>query len=188
MQDIMEPGEDRVDQVRAAWARVRPDIDTSPVAVVARIGRAARFLDDGMNGWFATHGLTRVTWDILATLRRSGPPYRCSPTALYRAVMRSSGAMTRQLDNLERAGWVTRIPDPSDRRGLLVQLTPGGLELVDRIAAGHVENETRMLHPLTPPEQEQLASLLRKLLIAFEHLVATPDHSEDSQSATLGET
>ena len=88
-------------------------MDTTPVAVVARIGRAARFLDDGMDRFFQQEGLTRVTWDILATLRRSGPPFRLSPTALYRAVMRSSGAMTRQLDNLEQKGLVLRGPDPA---------------------------------------------------------------------------
>jgi DNA-binding MarR family transcriptional regulator len=166
--------EDRVDQLRKEWASERPDLDTSPVAVVARVGRAARFLDNAMDAFFAESGLSRVTWDILATLRRSGSPYRLSPTALYRAVMRSSGAMTRQLDNLERAGWVMRIPDPDDRRGLLVELTPEGLDLVDDIAIGHVENERDLLAALDAGEQNQLAQLLKKLLLSFEQRVPAP--------------
>ncbi len=159
---------DRVDALRAEWARERPDIDTSPVAVVARIGRAARFLDAGMDGYFGQHGVSRPSWDILATLRRSGPPFRLSPTDLYRAVMRTSGAMTRRLDTLERAGWVTRTPDPADRRGIMVELTPEGLALVDTLAEGHVENERRLLASLSDDDQQTLAALLKKLLLAFE--------------------
>lgn len=159
---------DRVDELRAEWARERPDIDTSPVAVVARIGRAARFFDNGMDDYFAHHGISRPSWDILATLRRSGPPFRLSPTDLYRAVMRTSGAMTRRIDTLERAGWVTRTPDPADRRGIVVALTPEGLALVDAVAKGHVENERKLIAPLTETEQETLADLLKKLLLAFE--------------------
>jgi DNA-binding MarR family transcriptional regulator len=164
--------EDRVDALRKEWQRVRPDVDTAPVAVVARIGRAARFLDDEMDRFFQESGLTRVTWDILATLRRSGAPYRLSPTELYRAVMRSSGAMTRQLDNLEQKGWVVRTADPNDRRGVQVELTQAGLKLVDDLAERHVENERSLLAGLTTEEQDELAALLRKLLLQFE--VAEP--------------
>ncbi len=160
--------DDRVDELRAEWARERPDIDTSPVAVVARIGRAARFLDNGMDDYFAHHGISRPSWDILATLRRSGPPFRLSPTDLYRAVMRTSGAMTRRSDTLERGGWVMRMPDPADRRGIMVALTPEGLALVDTLAEGHVENERRLLAALSEDEQRTLADLLKKLLVAFE--------------------
>ncbi len=161
--------QDRVDRLRDEWARERPDIDTSPVAVVARIGRVARYLDSGMDDYFAQHGISRPSWDILATLRRSGPPYRLSPTELYRAVMRTSGAMTRRIDTLERAGWVARTPDPADRRGIVVTLTAEGLALVDDVAAGHVENERKLLASLTEAEQRTLADLLKKLLIAFEN-------------------
>lgn len=162
------PRKDRVDEIRAEWERARPDIDTSPVAVVARIGRAAKYLDSGMDAYFGNHGISRPSWDILATLRRSGPPFRLSPTELYQAVMRSSGAMTRRIDTLERAGWVAREPDPADRRGIIVKLTPEGLALVDALAQGHVENERRLLAPLDKTEQNILAELLRKLLLAFE--------------------
>ncbi len=160
--------EDRVDVLREEWRRERPDLDTAPVAVVARIGRAARFLDDEMDRFFRDVGLTRVTWDILATLRRSGEPYRLSPTELYRAVMRSSGAMTRQLDILEDKGWVVRASDPNDRRGVQVELTTAGLDLVDGIAMRHIENERTLLAGLSIQEQDELAALLRKLLLTFE--------------------
>ncbi len=171
---------DRVDILRSEWANVRPDVDTTPVAVVARIGRSARFLDEAMDHFFSAAGLTRVTWDILATLRRAGAPYRLSPTDLYRAVMRSSGAMTRQLDNLEQRGLVSRSADPDDRRGVQVALTPAGLDLVDSLAQRHMENERALLSALSPDEQDQLAALLRKLLLNFES--GGQDGADRSQS------
>jgi len=173
------PKDDRVDKLRAEWAQERPDIDTSPVAVVARIGRAARFLDNGMDAYFEQHGISRPSWDILATLRRSGPPFRLSPTDLYRAVMRTSGAMTRRIDTLERAGWVTRAPDPADRRGIVVALTPAGLALVDEVAAGHIENERELLASLSETEQRTLADLLKKLLLEFEDEAPERSHVDE---------
>jgi DNA-binding MarR family transcriptional regulator len=160
--------EDRVDQLRREWAAVRPELDTSPVAVVARLGRAARMLDDRMDEFFQEFGLTRVTWDILAALRRQGEPYQLTPTALYRSVMRTSGTMTRQLDILEGRGLLGRHPDPDDRRGFQVRLTDEGLRLVDAIAERHLANERVMLAGLTEQEQESLAGLLRALLLSLE--------------------
>src|SRR5690348_5407583 len=74
---------DHVDAVRAQWTRVRPDLDTEPLAVVGRLGRAVGHLDRHLADFFARYGLTRAHWDVLAALRRSGPPYRLSPTVLY---------------------------------------------------------------------------------------------------------
>jgi DNA-binding MarR family transcriptional regulator len=157
-----------VDGVLAEWRLEQPTLDTSPVAVVARIGRAAALLDRGMNANFARHGVNRTDWDALASLRRAGAPYRRSPTELYRALMRTSGGITHIVDRLEQSGLVERIPDPADRRGLLVRLTRKGRGLVDRAGPTHLETERRMLAPLTKHEQAELAGLLRKLLIGLE--------------------
>jgi DNA-binding MarR family transcriptional regulator len=163
-----------VDRVRAQWARVRPDLDTTPVAVVARLGRVLAYVDAGVNARLGELGLTRNSWDVLASLRRAGPPYRLSPTVLYRALMRTSGAMTHRLAELERAGLVRRVPDATDGRGLLVELTEEGLAIVDRLAPAHLENERDLLAPLTDDEQATLAALLRKLLQSFEQTRPTP--------------
>lgn len=166
--------EDHVDRVREQWAHERPDLDTSPVAVVARVGRLARYFDHGLERVFAEHRLRRDGWDVLASLRRTGRPYRLSPTELYRGLMRTSGAITNRLRRLESAGLIRRTVDPSDGRGLLVELTEQGSELVDVLLDKHLENERRMLDALTPAEQEALAGLLRKLLVAFEADRPTP--------------
>ena len=159
---------DRVDEIREQWARERPEIDTWPVEVVARMGRAAQYLDRGMEALFKEYGLSRASWDVLAALRRVGPPFRLSPTDLYRSVLRSSGAMTRRLDHLEHEGWVARVADPEDRRGVLVELTSDGRALVDELAEAHLDNERSLIDSLTLEEQRTLATLLKKLLIDFE--------------------
>lgn len=85
--------------------------------------------------------------------------------------MVSSGGMTNRLDRLEKAGLITRLPDPSDRRGTLVCLTDEGRRLVDEVVTTHVENEHRLLDPLDRSEREALAGLLRKLLSTFENRI-----------------
>ncbi|HEY2702659.1 MAG TPA: MarR family transcriptional regulator [Candidatus Dormibacteraeota bacterium] len=168
------PGEDHVARVRAQWAREAPGLDTSPMAVVARVGRAHAYMDHALEATFARHGLTRGTWDVLAALRRQGAPHRLSPTELYRQLMRTSGAMTHRLAQLERAELIRRVPDPDDGRGLLVALTRRGRTLVESVGPAHMANERALLRGLTTDEQEQLAGLLGKLLRSLELERPTP--------------
>jgi DNA-binding MarR family transcriptional regulator len=162
------PETDHVDEVRRQWARERPDLDTDPIGIIARLGRAQAYIDPALDSVFAEHGLTRASWDVLAALRRAGEPYRLTPTELYQALMRTSGAITHTLHRLEYAGLVERLLNPGDGRSLYVALTPRGVELTDTVAPLHLDNERRLLAGLTPGEQHTLADLLRTLLLSFE--------------------
>lgn len=147
------------------WTRERPDLDPLPMAVLGSLAEAAQLVArDYLRPFFAAHGLQPGEFDVLATLRRAGPPHALSPTALYDATMVTSGAMTGRIDRLEGAGWVARQPDPGDRRGTLVALTPHGHALIDRLMGHHVANEQRVLAGLSRAEQETLLALLAKLL------------------------
>jgi DNA-binding MarR family transcriptional regulator len=172
------PRSDHVARVRAEWAREWPELDTQPIDVVARVGRLARYLDDGLDRVLSRHGIRREGFDVLASLRRAGPPYRASPTDLYRRLMRTSGAMTNRLHRLERAGLIARVPDPADARGRLVELTDAGHRLVDELAPLHLANERTLLAALTRDEQRTLAALLAKLLVSFEADQAAPPNSD----------
>jgi DNA-binding MarR family transcriptional regulator len=165
---------DHVDRVREQWRSVHPELDTEPLAIVARIGRAAAYFDQSINELMAQYGLGRSSWDVLASLRRTGPPYELSPTELYRGLMRSSGAMTNRLHRLERAGLIERRPGPADGRSRLVRLTAAGLELVDEIAPRHMENERRLISTLSEAERRALIGILRRLLFSFEESGASP--------------
>lgn len=156
---------DWVDRVAAQWARERPDLELLPMEVIGRLSGAATLISrDRLAPLFAEHGLQTGEFDVVATLRRAGKPYRLTPTALYESLMMSSGGMTARLDRLEKAGLVERRPNPEDRRGTLVCLTKKGLALVDKLVGLHVENERQVLSCLGPAEQRELNRLLAKLL------------------------
>ncbi len=156
---------DRAGKAIAQWRKERPDLDVSPMAVLGRLGEAATLVArDRLAPLFARFGLQHGEFDVLATLRRSGAPFSLTPTALYETTMVTSGAMTNRLDRLEKAGLIRRVPHPSDRRGLMVQLTEEGRELIDRALEAHVENEHRILSGLSAEERERLAALLEKLI------------------------
>lgn len=159
---------DAVDTILQQWSKERPDLDASPMAVIGRIGRCSALLRRELEQVFARFGLSAWEFDVLATLRRSGAPYCLAPTALFSALMITSGTMTRQLQQLEAAGWVSRSPNPGDARSLLVQLTPAGLELIDRALGAHVDNEARILATLAPATRAQLAEGLAQLLAILE--------------------
>jgi DNA-binding MarR family transcriptional regulator len=136
--------------------------------VIARISRLCRILERRLEAVYSEYGLNQAQFGVLAALRRAGPPYCLSPTALYNSLLISSGAMTNRLDRLTAAGYVRRVPDASDGRSLLVALTPEGKRLIDRLLVDHYENEHRLLATLSPDDRKMLASMLRRLLIDFE--------------------
>src|SRR5215212_2425140 len=152
---------DGVDRMIEQWSVERPDLDASPIGVIGRISRLARELEARLEPVYRDHGLEPGWHDVLATLRRQGPPYRLRVTDLTSVLMLTSSGTTKRLDRLERAGLVRRDPDPSDRRGTLISLTPAGLELIDRV------NEARLISTLSEREQADLAALLRKLMLGL---------------------
>jgi DNA-binding MarR family transcriptional regulator len=158
---------DGVDEILEQWRRERPDLDPSPIGVVGRVSRLARELERRLEPVYAAHGLEPGWHDVLATLRRSGPPYRMRPTDLMETLMLTSSGTTKRLDRLEQAGMIAREPDPSDRRGTLIVLTDAGRKLIDGVTGPHLANEARLLAALTPAERDALAGLLRKLLIGL---------------------
>ncbi|MFJ9433711.1 MarR family winged helix-turn-helix transcriptional regulator [Streptomyces sp. NPDC101490] len=159
------PAHDAVDAIADQWAVVRPDLDTVPMAVFGRIYRLANAMRGRVDKAYAPYGMALGEFDVLATLRRSGEPYTLSPRELTATLMITTGGMTGRLDKLEKAGLLTRSPDPNDRRGLRVTLSERGRELVDRaVEAGLAEQRAAVEGALTDEEAAQLTGLLRKLL------------------------
>ncbi|MEV8442886.1 MarR family transcriptional regulator [Actinosynnema sp. NPDC051121] len=155
---------DHVDLVLGQWHAQRPDLDVSPMAVIGRLGRLGRLVDVELGKTFASHGLDRASFDVLATLRRSAPPHRLTPTELMRASMVTSGAVTQRLDRLEARGLVARTPNEHDGRGVVVALTDAGHELIDRVLPDHLATENRLLGALSKRERAALADTLKRLL------------------------
>ena len=154
----------------AQWHRERPDLDVRPLATLGRVLRVAELADAELGSMLAEHGLQPGWFDVLAALRRSGPPYELTPTQLLEAMIVTSGGLTKRLDRMAEAGLVTRRPDPDDRRGTLVRLTRSGRSTIDRALADHLANEATLLSALTGTEQRTLDRLLRRLLVDLEEV------------------
>ena len=158
---------DEVDDLAEAWARERPDLDLAPVAVFSRLSRLSRHLDLARREAFTAQGIESWEFDVLAALRRAGAPYELSPGRLLRETLVTSGTMTNRVDRLVTRGFVERYPDPEDRRGVLVRLTPEGKDAVDGAFTALLDSERAFLADLTARQQADLADLLPKLLAPF---------------------
>lgn len=159
---------DEVDRLIAAWRRERPDLDVAPMEVLSRVSRLARHLDRARSHAFETHGLESWEFDVLAALRRAGPPYQLSPGRLLKETLVTSGTMTNRVDRLAARGLVERLPDPADRRGVLVQLTAAGRDSVDAAMADLLAHERSLLGSISARDQARVADLLRELVSPFD--------------------
>ena len=145
-----------------------PDIDLEVEGIVDRVGGLNRRIKKGMEQVVAEFGLTLPEWHVMSRLRLSSADHRSSPGELASDLELSSGAMTSRLDRLEEQGYVRRLPDPKDRRGVVVELTEDGKAAWDRTAGVAGRREAFFASALTKAEQKQLNALLRKLMLAFE--------------------
>ena len=160
--------QDEVDRLVEAWGRERPDLDLGPMEVLSRVSRLDHHLDAARRTAFADHDIEPWEFDVLAALRRAGSPYELSPGRLLRETLVTSGTMTNRVDRLVGRAFVERLPDPHDRRGVLVRLTDLGRETVDGALAGLLDQERDLLAALAPGEMRQLAALLRRLAVTVE--------------------
>src|SRR6188472_1549135 len=149
---------DEVDELVEAWHRERADLDLAPVEVFSRVGRLSRLLDKARREAFTAHRIETWEFDVLSALRRAGAPYQLTPGALLRQTMVTSGTMTNRVDRLVKRGLVERSPDPTDRRGVLVQLTATGKRAVDGAFESLLASERQLLGGLAENDRGRLAT------------------------------
>ena len=159
---------DEVDEITAAWRRVRPDLDVTPLHVLSRVSRLERRLTAIRQESFSAHGLDVWEFDVLAALRRRGEPYELTPGQLAAQTLVTSGTMTNRLDRLGARGLVERHPSPTDRRGVVVRLADQGRVLVDAAFTDLIRAERDLVGALPPGELDALADRLRVLLQRVE--------------------
>jgi DNA-binding MarR family transcriptional regulator len=163
-----EADSDVVDERLEVWERELPaSLDLETEGIIQRIQWLSKHLERSMNETLSRFELSHGEWKALGMLRYSGPPYRLSPGKLASSLDLSSGAMTNRLDHLEEAGLVRRLPDPDDRRGLLVELTERGWQAWQETVEVQAEKEALVASVLGEDEKRQLNGLLRRLILAF---------------------
>jgi DNA-binding MarR family transcriptional regulator len=160
--------EDLTDRVLDGWHGARPELEVGALQVTARLSRIGPLLARRQEVIFERFGLNRGEVGALSALRIAGPPHRLSPTRLGKGLMLSSAGVTSRIDRLERRGLVRRLPDPDDRRGVIVELTDQGLEIVDAAVAALAISDRELIERLGPEEVAQFEALLRKFLGGLE--------------------
>lgn len=146
----------------------RPDLDVSPVGVFGRISRIERHKSAALREVYRRHDCDAGEYDVLAALRRSGPPHALTPSALARSVLVNTATMTERLTRLERRGLVRRLRSDKDRRSVSVVLTSAGADLIDAAAGDLLATEARLLERLSESDRRALARLLGKLAASLD--------------------
>jgi len=159
---------DLMDQTLEGVSASYPDLDVSAYQVTGRLARLGLYLARRQEEVFGRFGLNRGEAGVLSALRSAGPPNRLTPTRLGRGLMLSSAGITSRLDRLERRRLLVRLPDPDDRRGVLIELTDRGGELVDAAVRANTESETQLLAGFNSREIDTLERLLRRLVATLE--------------------
>lgn len=154
---------DRVEKILSQWRVQRPDLDVTPMGTVGRISRVAGRFANSMNATFVKHGINAAAFDVLATLRRVGSPYRRSIGEMMDWMMISSGSTSNRIQKLERAGLIERVVDADDARKAFVQLTANGLQKIDEVVVDHVDTQAELVACLTEEERVTLEQLLTKI-------------------------
>ncbi|WP_030562637.1 MarR family winged helix-turn-helix transcriptional regulator [Streptomyces aureocirculatus] len=157
---------DAVDAIVGQWEKERPELadDLWPVQLIARVQRANRIVERELKAFCAEHGVEVGEFDVLTTLRRSGPPYALTAGAFLKAAMVTSGAITNRIDRMEVKGLVERVRDTADRRTVKIRLTGRGQQLTDILMAGHLRNQARILGGIDPAEMDRAVVVLRTFL------------------------
>jgi len=160
--------QDMTDRVLDGWTSARPDLEVNALQVTGRLSRIGPLLARRQEAVFDRFGLNRGEVGALSALRVAGPPHRLSPTRLGKGLMLSSAGVTSRVDRLERRGLVRRLADPDDRRGVIVELTGEGVEIVDAAVAALTTSDRALLAGFEADELARFEVLLRKFLAGLE--------------------
>lgn len=178
---------DAVDLIVKQWHREKPELPTASMATLGRLKRCSVLYQPLLDAVFARYDMTSWEFDVLASLRRSGAPFSLTPTALFSALMVTSGTMTHRLKSLENKGWIVRDANPADARQKLVRLTESGLERIELALPAHVQNLDAIVSQLSADERSELDNALKTLLNLFETIHSrAPNLSDGLTDQTHG--
>jgi DNA-binding MarR family transcriptional regulator len=159
---------DDIESIESAWHEQRPDLDLTMAYTLLRVERVNRLHEIRLEEISKTVGLLTGELFVLLALRRSGKPYELRPTDLFRALLVTSGSITKRVTRLQAGGFILRVSANDDRRSELVRLTAKGLATADRgiTEIAKVVGRVTEASGLTKAEIATLDRYLRKLLAA----------------------
>ena len=152
------------------WRNQFPGEDIDALTLGIRIRRLAMLLDEMTIAAGETAGLKLNEMLLLMALRRVGPPYALRPTDILKMHSVTSGTATYRIDQLTKQDLAERMADPNDRRGYLIQLTPRGLKVIDKLMRQLKGNFRQTLAPMAAVPLA--LSVFEESLRAFERCVS----------------
>mgnify|MGYP000778662336 CR=1 FL=1 len=155
---------DFVDSLQAEWLEEVPNLKADPISVVARLVRLNYYIERRVDSNFSRYGLTRGEFEVLAVLTRN-PHKEITPKILQTKILITSGGLSNRISKLEAKGLLVRELDPTDRRGVILRVTPKGRALTLSAVNSHMETEQALIKGLSVSERATLASLLKKLIV-----------------------
>jgi DNA-binding MarR family transcriptional regulator len=159
---------DSVDRIVQAWRKRDPHLDSSTLEITGRLLLCAGYYERTVSTILQPFGLSIADFDVLNTLRRVSDQHGSKPSDMARSSLITTGAMTSRLDRLERAGLIRRTPDPADRRGVLVRLTPRGSKVARQALHELIATNQTFLEPLSGQQRDWIASALKQLILHHE--------------------
>jgi DNA-binding MarR family transcriptional regulator len=157
---------DRVGAAVEAWRSAHPDWDLSGLELLGRVARIERLVDARRLDALREDGLTTADVDVLASLWFHSTGQR--PRDLRRTMLVGSGTLTPRLDRLEAAGWLRRLPDPTDLRGRVLVLTESGRRRTPRLVERLLRIQNEALAGLPRGVVDRLIGDLGRLLSSVE--------------------
>ncbi|MFC4222393.1 MarR family winged helix-turn-helix transcriptional regulator [Lysinibacter cavernae] len=168
---------DALDEVRAQWRQLRPELDTAPIDTVGRINRISRILQLQSDALLKQFGFSRGEFDILAALVRSDRALM--PSEIADRLIVSAPAVTKWTQRLVEQGHIERRPHPRDKRGSLLYATRSGADAIHAMLPVQLEAEAQPLGIMSPTELDALNATLRTLLAQLE-----PQHASHEPANT----
>lgn len=159
---VAAPAPSLVELVTLQWQRERGGLELDNFLLAIYFMRLGTLVDRAYDRMCRdAYGVSGSDMRVLLALRRGGLPYVKRPTDLFRALLVTSGAMTKKIDRLATAGYVERQPDPGHHGGFLIRLTRSGLQVVEEA----VESLAR--HSVLAPAMQQFTDADRQAGAAF---------------------
>ena len=160
-------------KVEADFAAEYPDGDPTSTEAYATLCRVGDVLLSELEARIdATFGVKQVVATALAVVDGAGRAL--TPSEIGERILLPSATITSTLDALEHRGWVRRVPNPDDRRSVLIEITPDGRRIADQLLPGIRSLERSALSALTKSERTQLLALLAKVLARTAEIEAQP--------------
>lgn len=157
---------DVFDELIRQWEVDFPGESSSPIAIAMRIRHLYQLDQTSLQLIFAQFDIGLGEIDVLTHVAQHSNSHRLRPSDLADACMVTTGAITGRLTRLEQRGYITRVPSPSDKRTIYVEITDAGRDLLQRTRKEVAKSSQllRAVRSLPEADQKSLSQGLSKLL------------------------